>query len=147
MVCGVCGVLDVYECALPRIPHAFSVLTTIHTQAYTHKYTYTVMHTQAYTHKYTHPPTYTSPTYIPTHLLQVEHKRKQGAYSPTTLAIGVARIGADDQQIVAAPLGELQHVDFGPPLHSLVIAGDMHPLEEQLVQRFGGGGGDTRGPE
>lgn len=67
---------------------------------------------------------------------QVEQQRGEGAYSPSTLAIGVARIGAEDQRMVAAPLSDLRDVDFGAPLHSLVLPGDMHPLELTMVQRL-----------
>ena len=66
----------------------------------------------------------------------MEEQRGEGAYSPSTLAIGVARIGADDQRMVAAPLCDLEGVKFGPPLHSLVLPGDMHPLELAMVQRL-----------
>lgn len=68
--------------------------------------------------------------------VQVEARRGEGAFTPSTLAIGVARIGAEDQQMVAAPLCDLKDVDFGPPLHSLVLPGDMHPLEQTMVQRL-----------
>lgn len=39
--------------------------------------------------------------------------------------------------IVAGPLGRLRdEVDFGPPLHSLVIVGDMHEMEEEMLRQF-----------
>jgi diphthamide biosynthesis methyltransferase len=56
-------------------------------------------------------------------LLEVEQSRKEGAYSEDTLVIGMSRLGAPDQQIVAGPMGQLLEHDFGPPLHCLVIAG------------------------
>lgn len=43
---------------------------------------------------------------------------------------------ADDQLIVAAPLAELQHIDFGPPLHSLIIAGSVHTTEEEMLECY-----------
>lgn len=63
-------------------------------------------------------------------LLEVEERRGEGAYGPETLAVGVARVGSESQRIVAGPLAALADVDFGPPLHSLVIAGDTHPIEQ-----------------
>ncbi len=39
-------------------------------------------------------------------------------------------------QVVAAPLAELAGVDFGPPLHSLILAGDTHVVEEELLAHF-----------
>lgn len=51
------------------------------------------------------------------------------AYGPTTECVGLARLGVDGQQIVVATLEQMCCLDLGPPLHSLVIPGDLHPLE------------------
>lgn len=40
------------------------------------------------------------------------------------------------EMIVAGPLGRLRDVDFGPPLHSLVIVGEMHEMEEEMLKQF-----------
>ena len=61
---------------------------------------------------------------------------QEGAYSRETMAVGLARIGCEDQQIVAAPLGDLLDVDFGQPLHSLIIAGDTHVIEDEVLQLY-----------
>lgn len=61
---------------------------------------------------------------------------QEGAYSPETMAVGLARVGCEDQQIVAAPLAELQDVDFGPPLHSLIIAGQTHVIEDEILDLY-----------
>ena len=53
-----------------------------------------------------------------------------------TICVGVARIGADDQKIVSGTLKQLATCDLGPPLHSLVIAGNMHPLEMDMLKMF-----------
>ena len=66
-------------------------------------------------------------------LLEVERCCGDGAYGPDTMCVGLARVGAEDQTIVAGPMRQLLHVDFGPPLHSLVIAGDLHPLEREML--------------
>ena len=50
-----------------------------------------------------------------------------------SIAIGVARVGHDDQHMVAAPLKELLNMDFGSPLHSMVIPGQLQILEEDAV--------------
>lgn len=73
-------------------------------------------------------------------LLEVEEARGEGAYGADTLAVGVARLGSDRQVIVAGPLGALADVDFGPPLHSLVLAGDTHPIEQEYLEQFWVGG-------
>lgn len=66
-------------------------------------------------------------------LLEVEDKRKEGAYSEDTMCVGVARVGSDGQQIVAGTMRQLLEVDFGAPLHSLVLAGEMHAIEEEIM--------------
>lgn len=67
------------------------------------------------------------------------------------LAIGMARIGCPDQSIVVATLREFSRdyeesngkssntisAAIGGPLHSLVIPGDLHEMEEEfLVARY-----------
>lgn len=54
----------------------------------------------------------------------------------TQICIGLARVGNSDQKIVKTTLVEARNVDMGPPLHSLVIPGDMHPLEEEMIDLF-----------
>ena len=44
----------------------------------------------------------------------------------------MSRLGQPTQQIVYGTLQELFEVDFGTPLHSLVICGDLHPLEQEV---------------
>ena len=56
-------------------------------------------------------------------LLEVEEGRQEGVYSKETLCVGLARLGSDDQQMVAGTMEELKEVDFGAPLHSFIIAG------------------------
>lgn len=69
-------------------------------------------------------------------LLEIEEDRKEGAYGPDTLCVGVARIGSDTQQIVAGTMSELAGVDFGPPLHSLIIAGETHVIEQEILAQY-----------
>eukprot|EP00592_Proboscia_alata_P019201 CAMPEP_0194421234 /NCGR_PEP_ID=MMETSP0176-20130528/20444_1 /TAXON_ID=216777 /ORGANISM="Proboscia alata, Strain PI-D3" /LENGTH=305 /DNA_ID=CAMNT_0039229217 /DNA_START=93 /DNA_END=1010 /DNA_ORIENTATION=+ len=59
------------------------------------------------------------------------------AYSEDTLCVGAARLGREDQCIVAGTLKELTTVDFGGPLHSMVICGsDVHDLEWEVMKSF-----------
>lgn len=69
-------------------------------------------------------------------LLEIEDKRKERAYSGETMCVGVARIGSDSQQIVAAPMSKLLNVDFGAPLHSLIIAGETHAIEDEILELY-----------
>lgn len=82
------------------------------------------------------PPRFMSVATAVQQLLEVEERRGEGAYGPDTLAVGVARVGSESQRIVAGPLAALADVDFGPPLHSLVIAGETHPIEQEYLEQF-----------
>jgi diphthine synthase len=87
------------------------------------------------------PPRFMSVATAIEQLLEVEERRREGAYGRDTLCIGVARLGSDSQQIVAGSMQQLVDVDFGQPLHSLVIAGDTHPIEREYLQQFMVGSG------
>jgi diphthine synthase len=70
-------------------------------------------------------------------MLQTESSRNEGVYGPDSLAVGVARIGADDQKLVAGTLRQLCETDLGPPLHSLVLLGRRtHDLEREFIADF-----------
>ncbi|KAF9618459.1 hypothetical protein IFM89_001182 [Coptis chinensis] len=82
------------------------------------------------------PPKYmTIPTAIE-QLLEVEQMRRESAYSPDTACVGFARLGSEDQMIVAGSMRELLEIDFGAPLHCLVIAGKTHPVEEEMLDFY-----------
>ena len=56
---------------------------------------------------------------------------------PATRGIGLARVGQDTAVILSGTLAELARVDFGPPLHSLVLVGPaLHDLEKDLFEHF-----------
>ena len=69
-------------------------------------------------------------------LLEIEEQRQEGAYGPETTCVGVARLGSDEQQIIAGPMRRLQDADFGPPLHSLIIAGNTHHVEDEILEHY-----------
>ena len=47
-----------------------------------------------------------------------------------------APVGLDSQCIASGPMKELVNFDFGGPLHSMIIPGDMHYLEEDMLRTF-----------
>ena len=118
-------------------------------------------------------------THAAKQLLEVEASKKLGAYGADTTAVALARVGAEDQAIVVATLGEfaaageaeeaaareeaegeggegeggellpgvasaaataaadaLLKRPLGGPLHSLVIAGEIHSVEAELLDTF-----------
>lgn len=59
------------------------------------------------------------------------------ALSSASLAIGLARVGSDEQQILACSLSEMSETNLGPPLHCLVIPGNaLHPLESEYLLQY-----------
>ncbi|WP_159901908.1 diphthine synthase [Salinirussus salinus] len=50
----------------------------------------------------------------------------------------VGRAGSDDPTVRADRLDALAGGDFGPPLHLLVVPGELHPLEREALAAFGG---------
>ncbi|KAJ1565324.1 diphthine synthase [Nowakowskiella sp. JEL0078] len=82
------------------------------------------------------PPRYMSINTAIDQLLEIERKIGENVYSKDTIGVGLARVGASSQKIVAGTLEQLKDVEFGPPLHSLVIAGDMHYLELEFLKQF-----------
>jgi len=84
------------------------------------------------------PPRYMTVKEACEQLLYIEEEvRKQGVLSRTeTRCVGVARLGQDDQTIVSGTLGEMLEVDMGAPLHSLIIAGEVHHIEEEMLKFY-----------
>ncbi|PFX24542.1 Diphthine synthase [Stylophora pistillata] len=69
-------------------------------------------------------------------LLGVKALRLRLAYTDDTIAVGLARIGSANQQIVCGSMKELLSHDVGPPLHSLVIPGHLHFIEKDMLRIF-----------
>lgn len=87
------------------------------------------------------PPRYMSVNTAAEQMLEISaQKAEEGetpCYDDSTLAIGVGRIGAVNQKIVAGTLRELVDAEVGPPLHSLVLLGSrVHPLELEYMKHY-----------
>lgn len=86
------------------------------------------------------PPRYMTCAEAATQLLEiVKRKEAEGiksAYTSDTEVVGLARVGWDDQKIVYCPLSRMTSVEMGAPLHSLIIPGNTHPLEVDMLKTF-----------
>ena len=70
-------------------------------------------------------------------LLEAESTHGENVYDgQKTLCVGLARMGQATQKIVAGTLEELTQVDMGEPLHSLIICGELHDLEFEVVKEY-----------
>lgn len=82
------------------------------------------------------PPRYMTINTAIEQLLEVERTRAENAFSEDTACVGFARLGSEDQMVVAGPMKQLLEVDFGQPLHCLVIVGNTHPVEEEMLEFY-----------
>ena len=53
--------------------------------------------------------------------------------SPSSRCVGLARVGSPNQAIAVDTLANIGNWDLGGPLHSLVVIGRTHPLEDQML--------------
>lgn len=54
------------------------------------------------------------------------------------LFVGIARAGSDAPLVRAGALEHLMELDFGPPLHILVVPASLHPVEQEYLELFAG---------
>lgn len=82
-------------------------------------------------------------------ILILERRRKEEkelAFSEGSMAIGLAKVGSEDQRIITCTLSEMRNTNLGPPLHCLVIPAEtLHPLESEFVLQFSYKGGNLPG--
>lgn len=57
---------------------------------------------------------------------------------PDRLAVAIARAGSDQPQVVAKRMTALADTNLGPPLHLLVLPGDLHDMEREALEQFAG---------
>jgi len=77
-------------------------------------------------------------------LLDMERRVGKGVIGKDTLICVVARAGADDCVARAGRLGDLVNENFGPTLHTLVIPGKLHFMEEESLEILAGWTGAKR---
>lgn len=71
-------------------------------------------------------------------LLAMEERAGSGTIDVSTLTCVVARAGAPDCVVRAGRLGTLIEEEFGPPLHTIVIPGRLHFMEEEALEAIAG---------
>lgn len=82
------------------------------------------------------PPRFMSVNVAIEQLFEAENIKSENVISKEMMAVGMARLGQKTQQIVYGSLEDLVNVDFGEPLHCLVLCGEVHPLERELLEHF-----------
>ena len=83
------------------------------------------------------PPRYMTVAQCAAQMLEIEEQRREQVYGKESLAVGVARVGSEDQNMAAGSLQQLTEVDMGAPLHSLILLGQRtHDLEREFIRDF-----------
>jgi diphthine synthase len=71
-------------------------------------------------------------------LLEAEKRVGKGLIAEKTLLCAAARLGSRSETARAGWAPEMAAVDMGPPLHTLVLPGNLHFLEAEALVRFAG---------
>lgn len=71
-------------------------------------------------------------------LADMESRVGKGVVKDDLLVCVVSRAGSDDCVVMAGDLVKLCAVDFGPPLHTIVVPGRLHFMEEEALREFAG---------
>ena len=82
------------------------------------------------------PPRFMSVNTAVEQLLESEATYGKKICTEDSLAIGVARVGTETQQVVCGTLAQLRTYEFGEPLHSLVMVGKTHLIEDEFLEHF-----------
>lgn len=69
-------------------------------------------------------------------LLEVVQQNELKDLTEDTICVGLARVGSPSQVIKCCDLKLMSEVDLGHPLHTLIIAGNLHPLEQEMLDLF-----------
>jgi len=71
-------------------------------------------------------------------LLEMEKKQKENVLNEDSMVCVVARAGSDKPLVAANSIFFLKKMDFGPPLHTIVVPGNLHFMEIESLIRFAG---------
>lgn len=71
-------------------------------------------------------------------LLQMEKKLEENLFDDDSIVCVVARAGSPNPLVAANTFKTLICQDFGPPLHTMVIPGNLHFMEIEALEAFAG---------
>lgn len=68
-------------------------------------------------------------------LLGHEEERRENVVTEASEVVALARVGADDEVVRFGAAQRLREADLGPPLHCLIVPGDLHFAEREALER------------
>jgi diphthine synthase len=77
-------------------------------------------------------------------LLKGKTEKNEGAVTPDSVAVGVARAGSVNPMVKAGFINGLLRSDFGGPPQSLILAGSLHFMEAEALITLAGAPEDIR---
>jgi len=60
----------------------------------------------------------------------------QSIFNEDTFVIGCARLGNDDYFVKSGKAKDIIKMDFGQPLHCLIVPGTLHFIEEDMLEQY-----------
>jgi len=66
-------------------------------------------------------------------LLRMERERGEGVFTDESEVYAIARAGSPEPGVWRGSLAAMARADFGAPLHTLVVPGTLHFMEEEAV--------------
>ncbi|MEM3226285.1 MAG: diphthine synthase, partial [Saccharolobus sp.] len=67
-------------------------------------------------------------------LLELEEKYKENVISNSDIVIVGARLGCDNEKIIALKIGDALKFDFGEVPHIIIIPGNLHYMEADAIK-------------
>ncbi|MFA5861842.1 MAG: diphthine synthase [Candidatus Thermoplasmatota archaeon] len=69
-------------------------------------------------------------------LLRMERERGEGVFTEETEVYAIARAGSSAPDVARGTLEAMARADLGAPLHTLIVPGKLHFVEEEAVRAF-----------
>lgn len=66
-------------------------------------------------------------------MARLEDKRGEGTLAPDRQVLALARVGADDEQAWRGSIEQIQALDAGEPMHSIVVPGQLGTVEQEAL--------------
>ncbi len=71
-----------------------------------------------------------------TTLEAMEKQQKMEVVGPGAIVVGCSRLGREDQAIAAGKWGSVKRADYGKTPHCLIIPGNLHFAEEEVLKKL-----------
>jgi len=69
-------------------------------------------------------------------ILKMEERSKTGSIGSDTMVAAIARAGRKDGTVVYGTLEEIKNMDLGLPPHCMIVPGNLHFMEEDVLDLF-----------